>query len=54
MKKSIQDFIEEVEYLQLLRSHVIFSFEKEFVQVVIETRSVLYEMSSTEEVIKID
>jgi hypothetical protein len=53
MKRSIQDVIEEVKYLQLLSSHVILSFEKEIVQVVIETRSVLYEMASTEQVIEI-
>jgi hypothetical protein len=54
MKQSIRDVIEGVKYLQLLRSHVILSFGKEFVQVVAETRSVLYEMASTEEVIEID
>jgi hypothetical protein len=54
MKQSIQYAVEEVKYLQLLRSHVILSFEKEIVQVVTETRSVLYEMASTEKVIEID
>jgi hypothetical protein len=43
-----------VKYLQLPRSHVILSFEKEIVQVVTGSRIVLYEMASTEEVIKID
>jgi hypothetical protein len=52
--QSIQDIIEEVKYLQLSRSHVILSFEKEIVQVVTETRSVLYKMAFTEEVIEID
>jgi hypothetical protein len=45
--QSIQDVIEEVKYLQFLRSHVIISFGKDIVQVVTETRSVLYEMAST-------
>jgi hypothetical protein len=54
MKQSIQDIVEEVKYLQLIRSHVILSFDKDIVQFVTETRSVLYEMSSTEEVIGID
>jgi hypothetical protein len=43
-----------VKYLKLLRSHVLLSFEKESVQFVTETCSVVYEMASTEEVIKID
>jgi hypothetical protein len=54
MKQCIQYIIEEVTYLKLLRSHVIFSFEKEIVQVVTETHSVMYEMASTEYVIGID
>jgi hypothetical protein len=54
MNQSIQDMIEEVKYLQLLRYHVILSFEKEIVQAVTETPSVLYEMASTEEFNEID
>jgi hypothetical protein len=44
MDWSIQNAIGEVEDLQLLRSHVLLPFEKESVQVVTKTRSVLYEV----------
>jgi hypothetical protein len=44
MHQSIQDVLEGVKYLQLLRSHVMLSFDKEIVQVVTETRSVLYDL----------
>jgi hypothetical protein len=54
MKQSIQDVVEEVKYLQLLRSNVMLSFKKEIVQVVTEARTVLYEFASREEAIEMD
>ena len=54
MDLSIQEIIEEVKYLQHLRPHVTLSFEKEIVQVVTETHSVLYEMAKMKEIIEID
>jgi hypothetical protein len=54
MIQSIQDIIEEVKYLQLLRSDQILFFEMGSVQLVTETHSVLYEMASTECAIEID
>jgi archaellum component FlaC len=45
MDGSIQDVIDEVEELQLLRSLVSFSFKKEIIQGVTEIRSILYEVA---------
>jgi hypothetical protein len=47
MIQSTQDIIEEVKYLQLLRSDQILFFEMGSVQLVTETHSVLYEITST-------
>jgi len=44
--ESIEDIVAQVKQVQLLRSHIIFPFENEIVQVVTETRSVLYETAS--------